>query len=103
MDTAAVLLHYTVADTKPKSHSLSDVFGSKKRIEDFVKVFRRDSLAIVSDHNEALPVFFAAANPDRCCTLRRRFFLQGLQGILQQVDQNLGDLIGIGPDGLGFR
>ena len=69
-----MLLHYTVADTEPKSHTFTDIFGSEKRIENFLQIFRRNPFAIIPHDNQALAIFLDAANPDGRSTFRAMLF-----------------------------
>src|SRR5437870_4525995 len=95
-DAAAMLLHDTVADAEPQSHAFSDIFRSEKRIEDLVNVFGGSPFAVVAHHNQALAVFIDATDPVYSFSFRRRDAFPCVEGVLQQVNQNLSDLVRVG-------
>src|SRR5215475_5339930 len=102
LDAPAVLIDDTVTNTEPQSHTFTDIFGGKKRIENFLNIFNSDAFAVIPHYDKALCVFLDPANPDGRSSFRAMLFFQRLQGVLQQIHQNLDNLVSIGPDRLGF-
>jgi hypothetical protein len=66
-----MLFHDTIANAESQSHSLPNILGSKKRVEDFVKVFSRNPLAVVPYNDQALAVFLETRNPNGRFHFRR--------------------------------
>src|SRR5215510_3138768 len=89
LDAPTVLIDDTVANTEPQSHTFTDIFGGKKRIENFLKIFSSDSFSVIPHYDKALGVFLAPANPNGRSSFTAMLLFQRPQDVLQQIHQNL--------------
>lgn len=83
----AVLFHDTVTDGKPQPSSLSNGFGCEKGVKNTQKMFLRYSRTAITDTH----VHPCAIAVDRYHDplFRARWCAYGIEGVLQQVHQDL--------------
>ncbi len=90
---ASMLLHDAVADAQAEAGSLADLFGSEEGIENAVGM--RNALAVVAERNfDGIPRL-GGHDFDAGGTAG---FVHGVVGVVQNVQKNLLQLVGVADD-----
>ena len=98
MDRAAMRLHDAVAERQPDAGSGADLLGGEERLEDARQDLLRDAGAGVADPDDDTAASWRRGRAETVILRWPVPAVQRLLGIDQQVDQNLAELVGIGPD-----
>lgn len=100
IDSHFVGLENLVRDGQAETHAFADIFGGEERIENFLQILCRDADAIVvSRHHPTFSGGFEI-NHDftRITTIRFKSLLDGVDAVLEKIDENLHQLIRIPAD-----
>src|SRR5258708_19384224 len=87
MDLSAVFLHDTVTDAQTQTRAFTDRFGCVKGIKDTIHVSESIAIIVKTQRHSAI----VAAGLD--AYFLAGIALQGIDGIIQQIQQNLLELV----------